>query len=144
MATQEEVEYVLEHLQEAHPDTFFKALNEGNVGIRAVLRILYEASDNITAGDISDYMHVSTARVAVLLKKMSEKGLIVKDADANDARITIVHLSQTGVQKVQQMKEEMYLQTGIIIDKLGMEKMMEFISILDEIKAAVSPPKLNF
>lgn len=140
MATQKQIEYVLENLQGMHSAAFFKNLSEGNAGIHAVLRILYESDDNITAGNISDYMNVSTARVAALLKKMSAKGLIIKDVDANDARITIVRLSPLGLEKVRQMKANLYKQVSAVIDKVGIEKMMDFISVSNEIKAMLPPP----
>ena len=78
MATQDEVELILENLQEVHPAEFFKTLNEENAGIGAVLRYLNEAEGDVTAGNISKYLHVSTARVAVLLKKMAVQGLVTK------------------------------------------------------------------
>ncbi len=144
MATREQVELVWEHLQMAHPAAFFKTLSEGNAGISAVLRILYESPNDMTAGNISEFMHVSTARVAVLLKKLETQGLIVKDCDVNDARITIVRLSETGRQKVEQMREEVCAELGAVIDKVGMERMMEFIAISDEIKSAIKVPDFQF
>lgn len=143
MATQKQIEYVLENLQGIHSATFFKNLSKKNAGIHAVLCMLYESSGDITAGDISDYMNVSTARVAALLKKMSAKGLIIKDIDINDARIKIIRLSPLGIEIVSKMKADLYSQIGTVIDKLGMEKMMDFISISNEIKSVFSPPEID-
>ena len=71
---------------------------------------------------------------------MSAKGLIIKDVDANDARITIVRLSPLGLEKVRQMKANLYKQVSAVIDKVGIEKMMDFISVSNEIKAMLPPP----
>lgn len=144
MATKEQVEFVWKFLQESNPETMLKSLNEGNAGIGAVLGILYEASGDMTAGNISELMHVSTARVAVLLKNMEAKGLIVKDCDANDARVTIVRLSETGKEKIQQMRHEAYARIEMVIDQVGIEKMQEFITIFGEIKSAIQPPDIQF
>lgn len=143
MATQEQIEYVLENLQKMHSEAFFKSLREKNAGIHAVLCMLYESSGDITAGDISDYMSVSTARVAALLKKMSAKGLIIKDVDMNDARIKIIRLSPLGIEIVSKMKEDLYSQIGTVIDKIGMEKMRDFISISSEITSMFSTSEID-
>ncbi|MGM9607635.1 MAG: MarR family winged helix-turn-helix transcriptional regulator [Oscillospiraceae bacterium] len=144
MATKEQTEFVLDHLQAAHPADFFKIVSEGNAGIGAVLCFLAGSSGDATAGKISRYMRVSTARVAVLLKKMSAKGLIVKEADAHDARVTNIRLSADGESAVQKMRGEMYAQVGAVIDKVGMDRMMEFIAISDEIRSAISAPQFAF
>ncbi len=141
MASEKQVEMVLDHLQAVHPAKFFKTINEGNAGVGAVLRYLHNSPKNVTAGNISEYMQVSTARVAVLLKKMNAQGLIVKESDATDARLTIVHISEKGEEKYQQVRSEIYGQVSEVIDKIGMEKMMEFITIANEFKTTVSPPK---
>ena len=136
MATQDEVELILENLQEVHPAEFFKTLNEENAGIGAVLRYLNEAEGDVTAGNISKYLHVSTARVAVLLKKMAAQGLVTKEDDAYDARITIVHISPKGEEKIRQIHDEIYAEVSKVIDKVGIERMMDFILISNEIRSA--------
>lgn len=90
-----------------------------------MLRFLHGSSDNVTAGDISEFMHVSTARVAVLMKKMSAQGLITKEGDARDARITIVRITPKGEEKVQQIHDAIYAQVNDIIDRVGMKKIMD-------------------
>lgn len=140
MATEKQVETVIDHLQRIHPAKFFQTINEGNAGATAVLRYLHSAPNRVTAGNISEYLQVSTARVAVIIKNLYAQGLIVKENDASDARLTIVHLSDKGEEKIQEMQDELYSQVGEVIDKLGMEKMMDFIAIANEIKATVTPP----
>lgn len=144
MATQEQVAFVWRFLQESDPAAMLKSFTEGNAGIGAVLRILYESPGDMTAGNISELMHVSTARVAVLLKNMEAKGLIVKDCDAKDARVTIVRLSETGKEKIQQMQDEAYAKIELVIDQVGMERIKEFIAIFGEIRSVVQPPDIQF
>lgn len=61
------------------------------------------------------------------------------EAMATDARITIVRITPYGEECIKQMRNEIYAQVGGIIDKVGMEKLHEFIEISEEIRAA---PKL--
>lgn len=143
MATDQQIEYVLRHLQTDHPSALFQRMRDTGAGLAAVLRILEEAPGEVTSGQISEAMQVSTARVAVLLKKMAARGLIAKYADPRDARVTMVRLSPAGKDLVRQMKQDLYTQVGSVIDRLGMEKIQVFLSISQEIQAALSPPKLN-
>lgn len=89
-------------------------------------------------------MHVTTARVAVLLKKLEDQDLIVKYWDANDACVTIVRLSEKGRQKVEQMGEETYGKLGAVIDKIGMERLKEFIAISHGIKSVIKVLDFRF
>lgn len=143
MATDKEIELILEKLEQNHPADFFKKINKGAAGIGAVLRYLNDAEKIVTAGDISRFMNVSTARVAILLRKMELKGLIVKENDIHDARVTAVMISEYGKDTVKEMRAELYSQIGVVIDRIGMERMIEFISISSEIRAVVKAPSID-
>ncbi|MBO5197722.1 MAG: MarR family transcriptional regulator [Lachnospiraceae bacterium] len=136
MATKEEIELILNGLEDTHPANFFQAMSETHMGIGAVLRYLSESDTTVTAGKISEKLRVSTARVAVLLKKMEAKGLIVKAADDSDSRVTIVRLSEQGEVLVRKMREELYQKAGAVIDAIGMERMLEFVAISRKIRDA--------
>ena len=136
MATQEQIKTLLDELLQADPTDFQKRMDEVSYGIGAVLRFLYFSEGTVvTAGKISEYMGISTARVAVLLKKMTAKGLIEKEHDAADARVTVVTLSDTGRAAVEKMRGNLYAHIGKLIDGIGMDRMMEFVEVIKEIHA---------
>lgn len=137
MATIEQVERVLKNMEKAHPIDFFKKIDETQVGIGAVLRLLNESGEIITAGKISNVLNISTARVAVLLKKMVAKGLITKEQDVSDGRVTIVKLTESGEKIASKMREDIYAKTAHIIDTVGEERLREFIAISKEIRATI-------
>ena len=143
MATRMQIERMLEKLKHAHPDDFFKHVDETQAGIGAVLRLLYISNDTVTAGKISDELMVSTARVAVLIKKMVSKGLITKEQGVKDARVTIVRLTDFGTQVFEEIWDDIYQKIGIIIDTVGEDRLMEFISIAEEIQSTVSPLRFH-
>lgn len=144
MATQEQIKELLEQLKKAPPSQQFKNIDQNTAGIRAILHYLNETSDTVTAGRISEKMGVSTARVAVLLKKMVAKGLIEKESDPTDARIVVVKLSEYGVQTAEKIRNGIYAQIGAMIDKVGMEKMLEFAAISNEIHSAMKATDIDF
>ena len=136
MATGEQIERMLRRLEKVNPMAVFKSVDETQAGIGAVLHLLNEASETVTAGKISETLNVSTARVAVLLKKMAAKGLITKEHSATDGRITVVRLTEKGVQTIMKIQDEIYHQVGHVIDVVGEEKLIEFIQIAGEIQNA--------
>lgn len=143
MATPEQIELTLEALQATHPKELFHAMDMQQAGIGAVLRLVYESEETVTAGKIADFMGVSTARVAVLLKKMVAQGLIIRESDARDARVTVVRLSEQGSRRVEAIRTHVYTHIGAVIDKIGMDRMQEFIAISREIQAAAVKPDFD-
>lgn len=138
MITKERIEFIAQELPKVQPTNFLKIVNDSNAGIGFVLKLLFSASNNqLSAGELSESMCVSTARVAVLLKKMENKGLIFKQEDKSDARVTIVKLSEEGKRVAAEMKENMLKHIAKVIDKVGEEKFLQFISISHEIKDAM-------
>lgn len=143
MATKEQIDTLIKELKKVKPTNFVTKIDETSAGIGAVLRYLYESKETVTAGKISSFMNVSTARVAVLLKKMEAKGLIVKETGVEDARTTVVKLSDSGRQTVEKMQADLCREIGNVIDQVGMERMLEFIAITKEIHEVVKGPSVK-
>ena len=145
MATTEQVEALMEQLKKAPPAECFQNFDMSTAGIRAILKILNETAGKVTAGDLSEQMKVSTARIAVLLKKMEAKGLIEKEHDSADGRVVVVKLSNQGKELADEFKANLYAHIGEMIDKIGMDRMLEFAAISNEIQSLMkkSHPNLN-
>ena len=62
MATKEQIDTLIEALKKVKPIHFVTKIDETSAGIGAVLRYLYESKETVTAGKISSFMNVSTAR----------------------------------------------------------------------------------
>ena len=140
MATREEIEKIAALLDESHPAKFMKKRNETSAGIGAVLRFLFESGKPMTAGSISQFMNVSTARVAVLLKKMEAKGFIYRQVGTADARTVVVSLTEAGTEAVNKMQESLHRDIGVLIDTIGMERLIEYTSISKEILSVMKGP----
>lgn len=143
MASEAEIAKLLEELLKAPPSEGFKSIDENTAGIRAILKYLSETDGAATAGRISESMGVSTARVAVLLKKMVDKGLIEKNSDPSDARVVVVRLSEHGAETALKIRSAIYAQIGQMIDTIGMERMMEFAAISQEIHEVIQTPEID-
>ena len=141
MATEQQILNMMRKMREIHPGKAFRHMSDTTAGIGAVLKLLYTADTPVTAGMISKKLNISTARVAVLLKKMSAKGLVQKEKDPHDARITRVELTNHGRSTIETMWKEIKDQMGKVIDEIGEEKLLEYIAISKKIKQIVSKPK---
>ena len=134
MASDGQIKWMFHKMAESHPIEVFKYMDEVKAGIGAVLRLLYEADEPLSAGTISSKLGISTARVAVLLKKITQKGMITKQQSPNDARVTMVELTAAGRANIERMKNELFAQMGLIIDKVGEERLKEYFEIGEEIR----------
>jgi len=144
MASIAEIQKIIAEIKSIHMGKVLRTLNETTAGIGATLRVLYEHDGSATSGQLCDSLGVSSARVAVLLKTMAEKGLITKDKNVLDARVTVVSLTPFGKETIQKMREEAYKQIGRIIDCVGFERLEGFIATCREIEEVVGPPKVMF
>ncbi len=145
MASTEQIEILMEQLKKAPPAECFQNFDMSTAGIRAILKILNETDGKVTAGNLSEHMQVSTARIAVLLKKMEAKGLIEKVHDSADGRVVVVKLSNQGKELADKFKANLYDHIGEMIDKIGMDRMLEFAAVSNEIQSLMkkSHPKLD-
>lgn len=140
MATKEQIEKILVLLDESHPRNFMEKRNETGVGIGAVLTFLFESDKPITAGAISKSLGISTARVAVLLKKMEARGFICRTTGTQDARTVVVSLTPLGLETVKKLRENLYQDIGILIDTIGMDQLIAYTNISKEIRSVLKGP----
>ncbi|MCR5275105.1 MAG: winged helix DNA-binding protein [Clostridiales bacterium] len=137
MASEKEVIELLQEFSSIHPLEFLQKLDVQSMGISNVLCFLMCSDHEVTAGEISEYMNVSTARVAVLLKKMVDKGLIEKRTDPSDGRKVMVAITDSGKALFQEQQREILLYSGAIVDHFGVEKIKEFIDSCRQISQIV-------
>ena len=62
---------------------------------RRLMRILAKC-EGVSMIDLVEYTHLSKPTVSLGLKKMEEMGLVTKESDPNDARISKIYLTEKG------------------------------------------------
>ena len=137
MLTPEETEELISALKNSRPKKMLEHFDKDSTGIMCVLGYLHEIGRPVTAGEISTHMNVSTARVAVLIRKMESKKLIDKKTDPNDARKTIISNSDSGKVVISEHKKKMFALFTEVVENVGIDKFRQFIQLSDEIKTAV-------
>lgn len=135
MAKEEEIQKFMNMMDQMHPIRDFSKIDTTKAGIGAVMRFLNESERPVTAGKISEQIRVSTARVAVLLKKMEAKGLIIKKSHDRDARITMVCLTEEGEKIIREIHQSMRKNVEKMIDQIGAERLETAFTVMQEIRS---------
>ena len=144
MATNEQIDRIVRKMETMRPAEPFKKLDESRAGISATLKLLDDLGGEATAGQISTNLHISTARVAVLIKKMVQKELVTKERGKDDARMTVVKLTEHGKDVFLQIENHLHRQIENIIDAVGEEKLLEFLAISKQICDVIQKPNIDF
>lgn len=98
-------------------------------GEHFVLNYLFTHQLQAHPTDLSRHMVVSTARIAALLNRMEEKGLISRWPDPLDNRQIIVSLSPKGEQAIEAFRKKVIRATANMLELLGPEDAQEFLRI---------------
>lgn len=102
-------------------------------GERAIL-VFLEQKKEVSAGDISSFLNVSTARIAVLLKNLEKKDLIKKSSSQTDKRKTIVRLTEKGKKNCRTLKKSLIEKINNFFLFLGEEDTKNFLRLTQKMK----------
>ena len=83
--------------------------------------------------DIADFALITSSAVNQTVKIMAAEGYLTKEADPGDKRSSRLYLTQKGSEIAERVFERLGEADAAITDKLGKEKEMQLIAILDEI-----------
>ncbi len=104
-------------------------MDEYTQGEIFALSYLHESGKKAYPKDISKAMGVSTARVAVLLNHMEQKGWIRRLADEKDNRKTLVTMTDLGEEVMQQRRREVLDTVISVLKDLGEEDAQNLLRI---------------
>ncbi|KEO76062.1 MarR family transcriptional regulator [Paenibacillus polymyxa] len=101
--------------------------SRGEMGILICLNF---NKDGVTSGHLSEYLSVSTGRVATALKSLEKKGLVVRRTDVNDKRKVIVFITDSGKQFMIDRHKEGITWTEKVLRKLDEQDAKELIRLI--------------
>lgn len=142
MNEDERAECYLKKLYKARPKNFIERMDNKSRGVFVLLEALKGAKKEVCAGDISKAFKVSTARVAKILKKLANKGLIETTVSQEDKRRVIVKITDLGRKEVEKGENEMICIMKKLISEVGEEDMNEFLRIFAKINETLD--KMDF
>lgn len=88
--------------------------------------------------DLSDEFIVSTARMAVLLNQLEDKGYIQRIPDSLDSRQTIIKLQPKGAEFFNDKNNEILMFIARFFEELGEEESSEFVRLYTKLMCFVA------
>lgn len=138
MDNREEARAFLREMCLCTPKPLFHKVEEVDRGTGFVLAYLEDAKDEVIAGDLAREMKVSTARVAALLNRLEEKGLVRRSRSLRDARRTVVEITPEGAAYTDEIKKQILDKVEDLFEKVGKEDLWEFLRICEKITKALN------
>ena len=85
-------------------ETAFEKMYQITLNEEMILCALKEASDKVTATNLSKQTELSPSHTSKMLRILEEKGLIVRSLGSEDRRQMYFHLTQLGKQRVTELE----------------------------------------
>lgn len=137
MSTREDAKAFLDELYSNIPKSFYSKIEMTQRGFGFILDYLEQAEGEVVAGDFAKKMNVSTARVAVLLKKMEESGFVTRRTSSKDARRTVVEITPAGIAFVDDLKEQALSRVELLLEQVSKEDLDTYVRISRKISKAM-------
>ncbi len=103
-------------------------------GENKLLLYLFLCADGVTAGELSDKIGVSTARIASILKGLEKKNYLRREADPRDRRRVVVFLTPEGKNTAQE-HYEMILRFAVeLFRRLGERDTTELLRLVERVE----------
>ena len=123
--TEELVRLLDEYPREARDNRFSSTLR----GEMAVMRLLHNSRQKMTAGELSSRLDMTTSRIAAVLGSLEKKGLLERENDAVDRRRVLVSLTQAGEALCEKRKAHFKSKIALLLSMLG-DDAPEFVRLL--------------
>jgi DNA-binding MarR family transcriptional regulator len=98
-----------------------------------ILNYLAHRQEDVLPSELSTAMNTSTARVAMALKSLEQKGFIRRRIDSGDRRKVIVSITEQGNALVICERKDMHDRMVRIIGELGEEDTRDYMRLIDRI-----------
>ncbi len=138
MNYEEMAELLFKQLKANTTYSLTEILNEFNRGEVGVLSYLAFDKDKVSAGELSDKLNVTTARIASILNSLENKGLIKRKEDKQDKRKTLVTITSKGKKLALKTKEEIINKIIKVIKEVGSDEIKEYARISFKIRNALN------
>lgn len=129
MKTTQQAQFYLNEMVKNMPALFYHDIFDVSRTDGSVLNYLKNASDEVCAGDLTEELHVSTARTAALLKRMENQGLITRHPSKQDRRRTIVEITPKGLEAIEDKNAKFLEKIETFIEQVGTEDLDTFIEV---------------
>ncbi len=134
MKNEEFVNKILEDMKKTMPPKLNDDCDVSIKGENAIIGLLNSYQEGLSAGELSQKLNVSSARIAAALNNLEYKGFVKRQIDSVDKRKIIVTLTADGTKKFNQFEENLRSRLLLITNELGQQKVTEYIKMMKQIK----------
>lgn len=127
-------ETLFEQLRTRSSSSLTDILNEFNRGEVGVLSYLAFEKDEASAGELSEKLNVTTARIASILNSLENKKFIKRKEDNSDKRKTLVVITDKGKELANNTKKEIINKIILVIKEVGYNEINEYVKIALKIR----------
>ncbi|QJC50720.1 MarR family transcriptional regulator [Paenibacillus albicereus] len=122
-------EEMFEHVARSNSASFEEPVpfSRGEVGI--LLYLLFR-NNGASAGELSEFLAVSTGRIASALKTLEKKGLVLRCTDEGDRRRVLVYYTDAGKKFLLDRRAEHIAQTEQMLRRLSERDAQEFVRLM--------------
>jgi DNA-binding MarR family transcriptional regulator len=125
----EAAEKLIAGMGRMHGNKPFERMGRFSKGEAFALNMLDMHGDTMSAGDMGEHMHVSSARIAAVLGKLEDKGYIERRIDKDDRRRIEVVLTELGRRCAKEHRDEMKSKFANTFKRMGKKDTEEFIRL---------------
>ena len=136
--TEELVRLLDEYPREARDNRFSSTL----CGEMAVMRLLHNSRQKMTAGELSSRLDMKTSRIAAVLGSLQKKGLLERESDEEDRRRVMVSLTEAGDRLCEKRKRHFMSKISKMLAMLG-EDAPTFVHLLGRVFEITSSPEFR-
>ena len=110
-------------------------------GAGSLLLILKQNGGAMKAGDLASLLHVSCARVSLLIKKLELLCYVTRYKDKNDYRVTYIKLTKKGEKRAEAKYEKVNEILDKIIAEVGEDHLIEYLETTKKINDIIKNNK---
>jgi len=107
-----------------------KKIDETMHGETFTMSYILRQGGIVLPSEISSEMNISSARVAVILNNLENKGFITRQIDKSDRRKVLVSLTQEGVEFTEEHNKTVINSTARMLEALGEYDAKELVRIM--------------
>ena len=120
----------------------YRMVIEFSHGELCVLNYLFTHDGTAYPKELSNDMHVSSARIAALLNQMAKKGWLIRAADTADNRKVLITLTESGQAEILQKRRKVLEITTDMLKSLGPEDAKACLRIQRKLSASGQPLRI--
>ena len=131
-------EMLFQQIKEGTSTPISEMLDEFNCGEIGVLSTLAFDQNPVTAGELSEKLNVTTARIARILNSLESKQYIRRKNDRTDRRKIFVTITKKGKELADSTKKEIMDKIIQVIQEVGYDEIQTYISIVLKIRSVLN------